>query len=171
MISKERQEVLERIANKEIEGKFDEDVENDPPTIPLLPDKVDYLRKKLKNKIARFFVTRAADKGIDKLIANNQIIIKDVIGKENLQGIEGSAFITSNHFHVFENMALYKAFKEYAPKKTFYRVIREGNFTAPPKAFAAFLKHCNTLPLSSNPATMRKFMQAVNVLAKDPNIV
>ena len=137
----------------------------------MLPDDADYLRKRFKNKVARFFVTRAADRGIDKLIKNNQIIIKDVIGKENLQGIEGSAFITSNHFHVFENMALYKIFKEYAPKKTFYRVIREGNYTAPPKDFAAFLRHCNTLPLSSNPATMKKFMQAINVLSKKDSYI
>ena len=166
MVSEERQEILNRIKINEEEGRFDVDVENDPPSKPLLPNEIDYLRKKLKNKIARFFVTRAADKGINGLIANNQIIIKDVIGKENLQGIEGSAFITSNHFHPFENMAIYKAFKDYAPKKTFYRVIREGNYTAPPKGFDKFFKHCNTLPLSSNPATMKKFMQAVNVLAK-----
>ena len=166
MVSQERQEILNRIEQNEIDGKFDVDVENDPPSKPLLPDEIDYLRKKLKNKIARFFVSRAADKGINALIANKQIIIKDVVGKENLQGIEGSAFITSNHFHPFENMAIYKVFKDYAPKKTFYRVIREGNYTAPPKGFDKFFKHCNTLPLSSNPATMKKFMQAINVLSK-----
>ena len=166
MVSQERQEILNRIEQNEIDGKFDVDVENDPPSKPLLPDEIDYLRKKLKNKIARFFVSRAADKGINGLIANKQIIIKDVVGKENLQGIEGSAFITSNHFHPFENMAIYKVFKDYAPKKTFYRVIREGNYTAPPKGFDKFFKHCNTLPLSSNPATMKKFMQAINVLSK-----
>ena len=166
MVSQERQEILDKIKKYESEGFFDTDVENDPPAKTLMPDEVDYLRKKLKNKITTFFVNRAADKAIDQLIAANQIIIKEVVGKENLQGIEGSAFITSNHFHPFENMAIYKVFKDYAPKKTFYRVIREGNFTAPPKGFDKFFRHCNTLPLSSNPATMKKFMQSINELSK-----
>lgn len=166
MISQERQEVLARIIEYEKNMDFDHDVENDPPTKPLLPNEIDYLRKKWRNKIARFFVSRAADKAIDGLIAANQLIIKDVIGKENLQGIQGSAFITSNHFHPFENMAIYKVFKDYAPKKDFYRIIREGNFTAPPKGFDKFFRHCNTLPLSSNPSTMKKFLSALDVLTK-----
>ena len=171
MISKERQEVVNRILDYEKKGLFNEDVENDPPSTILMPDQVDYLRKKWRNKIARFFVSRSADKIVDKLIQANQIIIKDIKGKENLQGIEGTAFITSNHFHVFENMALYKVFKEFAPKKDFYRVIREGNYTAPPKDFALFLRHCNTLPISSHPATMKKFVQAIDVLAKGNNYI
>ena len=166
MISIERQEVLKKIKDYESKGLFNEDVENDPPSTTLMPDQADYLRKKWRNKIARFFVSRAADKAIANLIKQNQIIIKDVIGKENLQGIEGTAFITSNHFHVFENMALYQVFKDFAPKKDFYRVIREGNYTAPPEAFKLFLRHCNTLPLSSHPATMKKFVQAIDVLSK-----
>jgi len=166
MISQERLEVLKRIKDCESRGLFNEDVENDPPSTTLMPDQVDYLRKKWRNKFARFFVSKAADKGIKNLIKENQIIIKEVIGKENLQGIEGSAFITSNHFHVFENMALYQVFKDYAPKKTFYRVIREGNYTAPPPKFAPFLRHCNTLPLSSNPGTMKKFIEAIDVISK-----
>lgn len=166
MISQERQEILDRIQKYEKEGFFDTDVENDPPSKILLPNEIDYLRKKWRNKIARFFVSRAADKGIDSLIAANQIIIKDVKGIENLKGINGSAFITSNHFHPFENMALYKVFKQYAEKHTFYRVIREGNYTAPPKGFDKFFKHCNTLPLSSNPGTMKKFIEAIDVLVK-----
>ena len=166
MISNERLEVLKRIEDCEKTGRFNDDVENDPPSQILTPDKADYLRKKWRNKLARFFVTRKADKAIEGLTENNQIIIKEVIGKENLQGIKGSAFITSNHFHVFENMAIYKVFKDYAPKKEFYRVIREGNYTAPPKDFAMFLRHCNTLPISSHPATMKKFIQAIDILTK-----
>ena len=171
MISQERQEILERIEKYELEGDFDHDVENDPPSRPLQPKEIDYLRKKWRNKIARFFVSRAADKAINGLIAANQIIIKDVIGKENLQGIDGSAFITSNHFHPFENIAIYKVIKDYGPKKDFYRVIREGNYTAPPKGFDKFFKYCNTLPLSSNPSTMKKFLKAIECLTKKNNYI
>lgn len=171
MISKERQEILDRIVQSEKEGNFDMDFEPDPESKPLLPNEVDYLRKKLKNKIARFFVTRGAEKAIDGLIAANQLIIKDVKGVENLEGIEGSCFITSNHFHPFENIAIYKVFQKYAKKHTFYRVIREGNFTAPPKGFDKFFRHCNTLPLSSNADTMKKFIEAIDVLVKKKSYI
>ena len=153
-------------------GNFDTDVENDPPSRQLKPEEIDYLRKKWRNKIARFFVSRAAEKAMNGLIASKQLIIKDVVGVENLKGIEGSAFITSNHFHPFENIALYKAFQKYSPnKKTFYRVIREGNYTAPPKGFDKFFKYCNTLPLSSNMQTMRKFIKALDVITKKNNYI
>lgn len=167
MINKERQEILDKIKECEKLGNFNTDVENDPPTKPLLPNEVDYLRKKLKNKIARHFVSHAAEKAINGLISSNQLIITNIVGEENLQGIQGSAFITSNHFHPFENIAIYKAFQKFAPKKhKFYRIIREGNYTAPPKGLDAFFKHCNTLPLSQNPRTMQKFLTAIETLSK-----
>ena len=50
-ISKDRQEVLARIDEYEKKGWFDKDVENDPPAPELLPEKVDYLCKKLSSKI------------------------------------------------------------------------------------------------------------------------
>ena len=75
MVSQERQEILNRIEQNEIDGKFDVDVENDPPSKPLLPDEIDYLRKKWRNKIARFFVSRAADKGIEKFIVMCGILL------------------------------------------------------------------------------------------------
>ena len=52
----------------------------DPPTIPLTPDKVDYLNKKFKNKIATFFVNVGAKRFIKNLVKNGQMIIKDIKG-------------------------------------------------------------------------------------------
>ena len=46
--SKERVEILEKIKQLEKEGKFDVDAENDPPTIELTPENVDYLKTKRK---------------------------------------------------------------------------------------------------------------------------
>jgi 1-acyl-sn-glycerol-3-phosphate acyltransferase len=48
--------------------------------------------------------------------------------------------------------------------KLLYKVIREGNYTNPPKPFGLFMRHCNTLPLSSQLPTMKKFLKAVSVL-------
>jgi lipopolysaccharide biosynthesis glycosyltransferase len=43
--------VVDKIARYEKEGRFDEDVEDDPPSRPIEPGEVDYLRKKLSSKI------------------------------------------------------------------------------------------------------------------------
>ena len=171
-INSERLEILKRIEDYESKGFFDTDVENDPPAKILEENEIDYLRKKISNKIKSFIVNRKADKAIDGLIASNQIIIDKVIGAENIKDIKGAAFITSNHFHIFENMAVYKVFKDNQPNKhKFYRVIREGNYTAPPKGFDAFFKHANTLPLSSSRNTMKKLIKALDVLTKKNNYI
>lgn len=171
-INPERLEILKKIESYESRGFFDTDVENDPPAKVLEADEIDYLRRKLSNKIKSAIVNKKADKAIDGLIASNQIIIDKVIGVENIKDIKGPAFITSNHFHIFENMAIYKVFKDNAPNKhKFYRVIREGNYTAPPKGFDMFFKHANTLPLSSSRNTMKKLINALEVLTKKNNYI
>ena len=166
-ISEERQKIFDKIAKCENEGFFDSDLEDDPQTKMLYPDQVDYLHKKLKTKIMSFIVNKKANKIIDNLIKNNQIIIKEIKGIENLKDIKGSAFITSNHFHPYDNIAILKAITQNMPNKhKFYRIIREGNYTASPMGLDLFFKYANTLPLSSNIHTMEKFMKALETLTK-----
>ena len=170
MIEKDkgRLEVLARIDEYEKKGWFSKDVEEDPPTIPLTPDKVDYLNKKLSNKIATFFVNIGAKRFIKNLVKNGQMIIKDVKGIENFEAIQKSgAILTCNHFNPFDNFAIhYVLFKYmYKPgKQVLYKVIREGNYTNFPGIYGFFFRHCNTLPLSPNFSTMKNFMSAMKVL-------
>lgn len=172
MIEKDkgRLEVLARIEEYEKKGWFSKDVEEDPPTIPLTPDKVDYLNKKLKNKIATFFVNIGAKRFIKNLVKNGQMIIKDVKGIENFEAIQKSgAILTCNHFNPFDNFAIhYVLFKYmYKPgKQILYKVIREGNYTNFPGIYGFFFRHCNTLPLSANFSTMKNFMAAMKTLLK-----
>ncbi|MCI5665195.1 MAG: hypothetical protein MR353_00310, partial [Spirochaetia bacterium] len=49
--------IVEKIAEFERLGKWSVDVEEDPPTIPLKPDQVDYLNKKLINKFLTYVIT------------------------------------------------------------------------------------------------------------------
>ncbi len=170
MIEKDkgRLEVLARIEEYEKKGWWSKDVEDDPPTIPLTPDKVDYLNKKLSNKIATFFVNLVAVHFIKKLVKNGQMIIKGVEGIENYEAIQKSgAILTCNHFNPFDNFAIhYVLFKYmYKPgKSVLYKVIREGNYTNFPGIYGFFFRHCNTLPLSANFSTMKNFMAAMKVL-------
>lgn len=164
--SKERLQILEKINELEKKKMFDVDVEDDPETIELKPNKVDYLNKKLKSKIATFFANIMGKRFFEKMIKSKQMIIKDVVGIENFERVNGGAIITCNHFNACDNYAVYKAIKPYLKGKKLYKVIREGNFTNFPNPIGFFFRHCNTLPLSSNMETMKNFMKAVNVLLK-----
>ena len=170
MIEKDkgRLEVLARIEEYEKKGWFTKDVEEDPPTIPLTPDKVDYLNKKLSNKIATFFVNIGAKRFIKKLVKNGQMIIKGIEGIENYEAIKNSgAILTCNHFNAFDNFAIHYALFPYMYRlggQVLYKVIREGNYTNFPGLYGFFFRHCNTLPLSANFSTMKNFMTAMKVL-------
>jgi 1-acyl-sn-glycerol-3-phosphate acyltransferase len=160
----ERLKVLEKIEKFEREEKWHSGVENDPESKELLPNKVDYLNKKLTNKIATIIANRKGTQFFENMIENNQLIIKEVVGIENFLAVQGGAMLTCNHFNACDNYAIYRAIKPYMGKRKLYKVIREGNFTSFPGPLGFFFRHCNTLPLSRNSETMRKFMSAVKVL-------
>ena len=75
--------------------------------------------------------------------------------------------------HDVENRAKAQMAYEKAeqPKRRFYRVIREGNYTSFPGFYGFLMRNCNTLPLSSNIITMKKFMLAVDELLKEGHFV
>ena len=153
--SKDRLEVLEKIALYEREGRFGEDVEEDPPTRQLQPSEIDYLRKKLKSRIKTRLTYKVARTFLNKIIENKQLIIKDVIGTEHMDALTSGAVITCNHFNAFDSFAIQLAFEQAKlKKKKMYRVIREGNYTGFPGFYGVLMHHCNTLPLSSNFKTM-----------------
>ncbi len=157
----------ERIALLESEGKFDVDVNNDPPTYELLPHEIDYTQKKLITKIKSKIANIAAQIGINGFIKKGQLIIKEVKGLENWQNLTKGAIITCNHFSPNDSFIMQKLFK-YSKQKKMYRVVREGNYTNPP-VLKFFMRNCDVLPLSSNGQTMRKFIRAVDELLARKN--
>lgn len=161
--STQRLNILNKINELEEKGLWHTDVEDDPVTKPLLPNKIDYLNKKLSSKILTFFANKAGTSFFEKLIKSNQLIIDNVIGIENFTAVSGGAIITSNHFNPCDNYAIWKAIKPHMKGKLF-KVIKEGNYTNSPPPYGFIMRHCNTLPLSSNTQTMKKFLKSVNVL-------
>ena len=127
--SQYRQEVLKKIEQLEKEGKFDIDVEDDPPTIVLTPENVDYLRKKMTSKLKRIFANEVGERFLDNLLKNNKLIIKEVKGIENLNKISTGAMVTCNHFNPFDCFTVEKVFRMSGKleEKRLYKVIREGN--------------------------------------------
>lgn len=165
-ISQNRREVLDRIREYERAGRFDEDVENDPEAPELLPDKVDYLCKKLSSKIGRKIANIVGDRYFMNLIKKDMLVIEGIEGEEYLSALQNGAIVTCNHFHAFDNYVVFHSIRKALPKKNLYKVIREGNYTNFPGLYGYLFRHCNTLPLSRNRRTMMNFMSAVNTLLK-----
>lgn len=170
--SAERLEILERIARLEREGHFDIDVENDPPSRTLMPAEVEYIHKTLGAKLRNRYAHKMGRWFMNMLIRRKQMIIKDVVGIENFKNLEQGAIITCNHFNAFDSFAIQVAYDRSEHKeRKFYRVIKEGNYTSFPGFFGYLMRNCNTLPLSSNFATMKKFVKAVDELLQEGNFV
>ena len=49
--SEERLRVIERIKEYEKQGRFNEDVEEDDPPVPIKPGEVDYTNRKISSRI------------------------------------------------------------------------------------------------------------------------
>ena len=156
--------LLEKIAELEEQELWHIDAEENPETYPLMPNKVDYLNEKLSSKILNKIANKVGSKFFDTLIEKRQLIIKEVRGIENFAAVEGGKIVTCNHFSICDNYAVWVALREHMGGRLLYKIIREGNYTNPPKPFGLLMKHCNTLPLSSRKDTMKKFMDAVGVL-------
>lgn len=161
--ARDRLEVLDRIHYCEENELWDRDVENDPPTIPLNPDDVDYLNTKLSNKLKTKIANFVGNKFYKKLLKDKQYIFKGVEGLDKIKNIKGGAIITCNHFNIFDNYAVLLALREFDKKIKLYRVIREGNYSFTGK-IGFFMRHCNNLPLSQNTATMMKCLKAIDTL-------
>ncbi len=165
MQSEYRLKILERIKEYEKQGLWDKDVEDDPETIELLPDKIDYLGEKFSTRFFNKIGNRLAINYYEKLIKKGLFVIKEINGLDNYRQVKTGAFITCNHFSVLDNYAIYRAIRDDIPKGHFlYKVIREGNYTNFKGLFGFLFRHCNTLPLSSNIKTMKKFMSSVSTL-------
>ena len=166
--SPERIEILRKIERLEEEGRFDVDVENDPPSKVLKPKKVDYLNKKYTSKVKTIVANKIGERFLNDLIKDDKLIIKEVKGMENLQKVKTGAIITCNHFNPYDCFAIEKVFRMSGQekKKKLYKIIKEGNYTNFPGLYGFFFRNCNTLPLSSNKRTMVKFMQSVDILLK-----
>ena len=162
--SEDRIKVLKKIEELEEEGKFDVDAEEDPPTIPLKPNQVDYLKEKRTSKAKTKLANGIAISYFKELTRNEKIIIKDINGIENFEGLKTGAIITCNHFNPFDSFTVEKIFRSSKSdrKKKLFKVIREGNYTNFPGLYGFLFRNCYTLPLSQRKETLVEFIKAVD---------
>lgn len=164
----DRLAVLERIRQLEREGRFDVDAEEDPPTLPLMPEDIDYLREKPASKIKVKAAYAVANRFVDRLLKDGRLVLKEIHGMEYLNGLESGAILTCNHFNPFDCFTVEHLFRTSVHKgrKQLFKVIREGNYTNFPGFYGFLFKNCNTLPLSQNKRTMYNFLQAVDTVLR-----
>jgi len=168
----DRVRVIEKIEEYERDGKFDVDVEEDPPTKPLLPNQINYVKKSAFARLKTKLAFSAARRFVYKLIDEKKLIIKEIRGLDNFKELESGAVITCNHFNAYDSFAIQIAYEAAEQAhRTFFRVIREGNYTSFRGFYGRLMRNCHTLPLSSNAKTMRKFIDGVNTHLRNGNLV
>ena len=168
----DRVAIVKKIREYELAKRFDEDVEDDPPAKVLNPEDIDYFRRNPIKKLLTKIAFGLARKKVKKLVKEKKLIIKEMCGMEHFRNLNSGAVITCNHFNAFDSFAIqlvYDAANK--PKRTFYRIIREGNYTSFPGFYGFIMRNCNTLPLSSNYETMKKFMKSTNKLLQKGHFV
>lgn len=168
-----KMETNDKISFLETLGLFYLDINEDPPTIPLNPDKVDYLREKLSSKIKSKVTTKYGEHLVKNLIKEKKLIIKDVEGIENMQNMETGAILTCNHFNPYDCFTMELMFRKSGQnkKRKIYKIIREGNYTNFPGLYGFFFRNCDTLPLGSTKKAMSCLIEAVDTLLKRGDFV
>lgn len=162
--SKDRIEVLEKIALFEKEGRFNEDVETDAPASPISPNEVDYTNKKLSSKLMTRLANFLGKTYFESMIKKRKLIIKQIDGFENVLKAKGGAIVTCNHFNLRDNYVVYRCLKPALKRRCLYKVIKESNYTNFKGVVRIMMRHANTLPLSSNFETMKEFYRGIEEL-------
>lgn len=163
-LSVERSEVYEKIKILEKEGRFGEDVENDPPYTPL-HGFIDYKHQKLKSKIRAKIYDKYSFKYFNKQIKLGNIVIDDYVGVDYLKNLKTGAIVTANHFNPFDSIPIHKAVKKYHRKRVLFKIIKEGNYTYP-GLYGKFMRYCNTLPLANDYDVLRQMLDGVEYWLK-----
>ncbi|MBE5756219.1 MAG: 1-acyl-sn-glycerol-3-phosphate acyltransferase [Clostridiales bacterium] len=158
--------VEEKIKEYERLGLFDKDVEDDPISKGLNPEDIDYLKDGFFDRIKTKIANSVAKWYYEREIRRGDFIIKEVKGFHHYQKLSGGVIITCNHFHPYDNYAIDRTLQPSLGKKRLYKVIKEGNYTSFKGLFGYFFRNCNTLPLSSNLLTMKKFLKGMEELLK-----
>ncbi len=122
------------------------------------------MRTRYAFKIARWF--------LNTMIIKKQFIIKEIKGIENYRNLKSGAIITCNHFNAMDSFAMHITYeKSRQRRRKFFRIIREGNYTSFPGFYGLLMRNCNTLPLSSNKETMKKFIKAVDTILQKGHFI
>ena len=164
-ISQGRRAVLERIEEYERLGYFDRDVEDDPPTVPLDYERVDFAYEKLSSRIGAWVANKVGKGYFERCIRRGLYVMRPVEGAENFLSVKDrGTLIVCNHFNAFDNYAVNRVLAPMMPGRDLYKIIREGNYTSFGGFFGYLFRHCNTLPLCGSVHGMKRMMDGLSKL-------
>ncbi len=166
-----RAAILQKIEDYERRGLFDRDVEDDPPSKELRPQDITYIKRGPIAALKRFMAFRLAYSFFAREQRKGQVEVRSIIGAQTLGAIQGGAVVTCNHIHPYDSFIMQYVFDDSKRKGRMYRIIREGNYTSFPGFYGFLMRHCDTLPISSNLATMRKFVRATADVLKNGDCI
>ena len=153
LVTPGRESAIENIRKAASEGRFNDKTEPfDPQWDPeaLRADILDYVSKlntvgfKLKNLAARAIVAGWMRRYSDG--------INEIVGLENLSGVQGPAFLTSNHFNPFDN-GIHRTLAKQTGRGHLVAISQGTNFVMP--GLNGFvLRNIDVIPLIQEPSYM-----------------
>ena len=153
IIGDNKEQIIENIQRCVEEGKFNDKVEVDDPSLSLQEKKeliAKYLNKRNKlgykicNKIARAIIN---------MVTWSENRDTEIEGIENIAEIKSGAIITSNHFNPLDNTVVRKFTKKIG-KSRLYIVSQETNLAM--KGIIGFImNYADIIPISSDNTYMR----------------
>lgn len=171
IIGDNKEQIIENIQRCVEEGKFNDKVEVDDPSLSLQEKKeliAKYLNKRNKlgykicNKIARVIIN---------MVTWSENRDTEIEGIENIAEIKSGAIITSNHFNPLDNTVVRKFTKKIG-KSRLYIVSQETNLAM--KGIIGFImNYADIIPISSDNTYMRsKFLSMVeDIISKNQFIL
>ena len=164
IIGDKREEVIENIQKALVSGEYCAKVEvNDPVLSREESDAIidryilssDTLSFKVKSFVARK-IANVFTKALNK--------DTEIIGLENLEGVEGGAVITSNHFGPLDNTAIRYLFHHKLGMKRVNIVSQETNL-AMPGVIGFLMNYADIIPISGNKKYLGgKFLEKIQSL-------
>ena len=145
--NKGRIKVIENIERAIKEGNYNKKVEEGDPVITQkLREKYiqnyDSTKKKIRHKV-EFEIANAITNTITRQINKNT----EIVGLENLEGIEGGAIVTSNHFNFVDTTIIKNMMNNIKKSRKYAIIVQETNFLM--KGYLGWLIRNNkTIPLS-----------------------
>lgn len=171
IIGDNKEQIIENIQRCVEEGKFNDKVEVDDPSLSLQEKKeliAKYLNKRNKlgykicNKIARAIIN---------MVTWSENRDTEIEGIENIAEIKSGAIITSNHFNPLDNTVVRKFTKKIG-KSRLYIVSQDTNLAM--KGIIGFImNYADIIPISSDNTYMRsKFLSMVeDIISKNQFIL
>lgn len=143
----DRLKVVENIEKNIKAGKFNDKVEEGDPILTAeereeLIVNCDNLKKKWKNKFMAVVARNVADR---ITITENELT--EIVGIENLDGIDTGAIVTCNHFSKYDNTVIRYLMQKIGKKKNLYILVQETNMKME-GGIGWLMKNCYTIPIS-----------------------